>query len=199
MSLTARVQVVVFTSILTLVISIAVHNYVAGNVSQTSINAIVKGVRGGGGSDDAPIIMAGGSFYVATGTLAMFTDNSTQLNYTSGFLASAIDIIDDAGTPSSSAVNGSTHTLLLHFCKNSNCGGLAADKEDITLTMSTSGIVLSNGRKNIEKLGGTLWRHKMRKWVLLSVTVDSGNPISCAGELSCLIVVHSCMDGVGCL
>jgi hypothetical protein len=170
-------------------------------------------------TDDAPIIMAGGSLYIGTGTDGVFNRDSAKatLVYTAGLKVFGIDLInkEDALQQLTEAdVSSATGRVDLTYCKLQltippappACSG---NSDTVTLTFdntSTGGpIVISN--KLSVKIGAaprilpTLWMHMRKGWTLFHVEATAGTTTKkadCGSGSECNIVVHTCLKGTGC-
>jgi len=189
-----------FTEKATLVgVSVGISALLAWGISKS----ISEGTRGG--SDDAPIIVGGGSLYFGTGALATFTRVSDdELRFAPDFKVSAIDWIDSDGKTGSVPVLLNEGNITVKFCGNQNCTG-AGNVDMVRLSFKPgSPISLTNELKgvgNSHRLLPNLWRHPKKNWTVdsMAITVGVGvpMPVKCL-ESACGVYVHSCTDGKLC-
>jgi hypothetical protein len=171
-----------------------------------SVNQSIQSL---GATDDAPIIMAGGSLYVGTGPDAVFQPNGNALNFTSGFKVFGVDIVDQNDAMQSAAeadVRNKTGALIVTYCK-SNCNN-AAETDTVTLNFDANSIAMVNTLSGhpiskMPKILPTLRTHMRRKWRLVSVELKINNTTfgsvaQCGDSSECSVVVHTCQAGTGC-
>jgi hypothetical protein len=131
-----------------------------------------------GGTDDAPILIAGGSLYFGTDVPASFTPNANKdtLYYTTGYKVYRIDATDVNDVTAPYTVT-SKATIVISYCKNANnCN----EKDEVTVQVDNSqdpAVTITNSSRNIGKaprLLPNLWVHPRKNWdvAIVKLTVD---------------------------
>jgi hypothetical protein len=168
-----------------------------------------------GDTDDAPIIMAGGSILIGTdsnGTFKRADDGGRRyLKFDDGFKVFQIDLTNQEGyTKTIYAVDllAKVGKVEIDHCMvpQDACVG---QKDTVILKFDngTGTITLKNDhRKQIGKANRvlpTLWRHKIDQFVMLAVRVKIEETevaaAACGKSADCDVVIHTCKNFANCV
>ncbi|HXA52744.1 MAG TPA: hypothetical protein VNV86_20650 [Candidatus Acidoferrum sp.] len=198
MSLKEKVQVVLLSVVTAVAISMAVGKMFFAKIRPFS-----------GGSEDAPIIMAGGSLYIGTGPDGVFQPNGNTLAFTSGFKVSSIELTDQNDNTQTAVENdvaGKTGAIIVTYCKSNCAQGNGTDT--VTLNFDPNSITVSNTLpghpiSKMSKILPTLREHMRKHWNMVSVELKIngatfGNVAQCGNDSECDVVIHTCLAGTGC-
>ena len=217
MSSREKAQIVVVSVAIALALAVGFY-YVVGRIS----TAFGPGGTGGG-SDDEPIIMAGGSLYIGTGDTATFNPAKTDdgfLYYHEGYRVFRIDVTDMGDERKEHPVNQaySHGEIVVAYCKNRNCNSKnQADTVTMTFDNRATDPVIKIGNTLEDQQGKrtpiskaprmlptlrTHWR-KDKDWTIYSVMVTETNDNDgskyehttdkCGPYSECEVVVHTCL------
>jgi hypothetical protein len=131
------------------------------------------------GSDDAPIIMTGGSLYIGTGSAGVFQPSGNSLVFTPGFKVFGVSLTDQNDNTQTAVENdvaGKTGTIIVTYCK-SNCAP-GNDTDIVTLNFDPNSISVSNTLpghpiSKMSRILPTLREHMRRHWNMASVELKS--------------------------
>jgi hypothetical protein len=194
-----KVQLVLVSTIAAVVLTLGAIRLFQTKIFQPTV----------GGTDDAPIIMAGGSLYIGTGPDGVFQPSGNTLAFTSGFKVFGIELTDQNDNTQTAVENdvaGKTGAIIVTYCK-SNCAQ-ANDTDIVTLNFDPNRINVSNTLaghpiSRMSRILPTLREHMRRHWKMVSVElkiggVTFGSVAQCGSDSECDVVIHTCQAGTGC-
>jgi hypothetical protein len=206
MSFRDKAQIVVVSVVIALALAAGSYYFVAG----PSLGP--GGIRGG--TDDQPIIMAGGSLYIGTGETAKFKAVGDTLDYTEGYKVFRVDVVDMSENGETWPVGAAgSGQIDIEYCRLDNTTGQCSSQTDkVTMTFynnvspqvisiknSLTGKPISKARRMMP----TLRTHPRKRWTMFKVrvkvegTVDKG--YECGPDSECEVVVHTCTSGTNCV
>jgi len=199
---TDKFQVIIFTGIFVAAIGAGLQLFKSALVGTLA------------SSDDAPILMAGGSFYMyagGSGSLRKDTNNHKLIHEDKGknkLRVYALDLVDTHGklTQVKDIRPNAWGKVVFTYCPDVACVGLP---DTITLTFDNRGndnISISTDRSNIDdstmSANGVL-DHPHPAWFLNRVAFQDWNnaspppDTSCTPSGHCTVIIHTCSPG-GC-
>jgi len=219
MSSREKIQVIVISVVLAAVLAIVVGRLFP---SQTVAPPGPTGTKPDttGDTDDAPIIMAGGSIFIATDSKASFdpvTDAGRKyLKYTSGYRVSRIELVDkkddEEKVTAAQIKQAKRGSIEIDYCvikkanqeDNDTCTANKTDTLTFTFDNDTTPPLID--LKNVHtkqvgralKMSPTLWRFKIQDLMLFKVRAKlNGQQVAkanCGRHGECEILIHTCMN-----
>jgi hypothetical protein len=175
-------------------------------VSLLSVKILVNKAIAPAGSDDEPILMAGGSMYISTPVgpddFAPSGDDLQHQNTTR--YVTKVEVRDANDVVYSYPFNGNNQAKIdVEFCKN-----CASDKETVTFVTGAQNnqglIVHSDGSKMAHSIHllPHLWVHRHHQKQIQSITVSGSTTTSPAKitctDGDCLLTIHYCPMNANC-
>ena len=210
MSFREKAQIVVVSVAVALALA-AGFFYVSGRITSPTEPSLGPG-RILTPTDDQPIVMTGGSFYIGTGDTATFRAAGDYLEYKSGYKVFRIDVLDKSNMNTMTDVLADASGQIdIVYCNlnGSQCTPNQTDTVKMLFNNNVANPVIRIENTLSDRPIGkarrilpTLRTHTRKRWTMSSVKVTIGTTMqtfTCEDDSECEIVVHTCTSGTGCM
>jgi hypothetical protein len=211
-----KIQVIVISVVLAVVLAILYGRiYPSQTVAPGPGPTEIKPDRGGD-TDDAPIIMAGGSILIGTDANGTFTRADDQgrriLKFEDKFKVFQIDLTDKQGhttTIPATDLLAKVGKIEIDHCMANAQDQCVGQKDTVTLNFNNGPGAISLRNDHGKQIGKanrvlpTLWRHKIDQFVMLAVRVTiegvEAATAACGKGADCDVVIHTCRNFANCV